>query len=200
MRGQPFLLFTVLAITGSASAAGSPEAGKAKAAPCAACHGADGNSAAPNFPKLAGQHPNYLVKQLLDYKSGLRKNEIMNGMAAPLSEQDIEDLAAYYASQQLKVGVASKESLELGQQIYRGGDKPTGVPACMSCHGPAGSGNLPARFPLVGGQHGTYTADQLQQFKQGTRANDAAGMMRAAASKMTPEQINAVAEYMQGLY
>jgi cytochrome c553 len=193
-------VFTLISVGLGAHAAGDPEAGKAKAAACAACHGADGNSSIAMYPKLAGQHASYIAKQLAEYKSGARKNPIMNAQVAPLSDQDIQDLAAYFASQKAQGGTASRESLALGQRIYRGGNPASGVAACMSCHGPAGASNAPARFPALGGQHPQYTEDQLRQFKEGARANDPAAMMRATASKMTAEEMKAVAEYLAGLY
>jgi cytochrome c553 len=188
-----------LAVLGSAQAAGDAEAGKAKAATCMACHGPDGNSAAPNFPKLAGQHASYIAKQLADYKSGARQNAMMSPMAAPLSEQDMLDLAAFYASQEVQIGTAAEDKVELGEAIYRAGNMATGVSACAACHGPTGTGNAMANFPSLQGQHATYTVDQLKQFRAGARANDAGSMMRSVAGKMTDAEIEAVAEYIQGL-
>jgi cytochrome c553 len=193
-------VFALVNVGSAVQAAGDPEAGKAKSATCVACHGGDGNAVVATYPKLAGQHAGYIAKQLADYKFGARKNAIMSGMVAPLSDQDIQDLAAFYASQKAQLGTASQESLSLGQKIYRGGNPASGVAACMSCHGPAGAGNGPARFPALSGQHTQYTADQLNQFKEGTRANDPATMMRTTASRMTSAEINAVSEYLTGLY
>lgn len=197
-------------LAGAAHAAADVEAGKAKAAQCAACHGQDGNSAiampgaagqpATYSAKLAGQNASYIAKQLADYKSGARKNDIMSGMAAPLSDQDIQNLAAYFAAQKLQVGAANKVSLALGQKIFRGGDASRSLAACMSCHGPDGAGNPPAKFPRVGGQQADYTLAQLQRFKDGTRANDPNAMMRDTAGRMTADEIKAVSEYMAGLY
>ena len=150
--------------------------------------------------KLAGQNAAYIAKQLADYKSGARKNEIMSGMAAPLTDQDIQNLAAYFASQKLQVGAANKGSLALGQKLYRGGDASRSLAACMSCHGPDGAGNSPAKFPRIGGQQADYTLAQLQHFRDGTRTNDPNGMMRDTAGRMTAEEIKAVSEYMAGLY
>jgi cytochrome c553 len=193
-------VFALAGIGSAVQAAGDPEAGKAKSATCAACHGADGNSLVATYPKLAGQHAGYIAKQLADYKSGARKHAIMSGMAAPLSDQDVQDLAAFYANQKAQVGTASQESLSLGQKIYRGGNPASRVAACMSCHGPAGSGNGPAQFPALSGQHAQYTADQLNQFKEGARANDPAAMMHTTASRMTSAEVNAVSEYLAGLH
>ena len=189
-----------LATFGTAQAAGDAEAGKAKAAACAACHGPDGNSIAPNFPKLAGQHADYITKQLSDYKGGDRTDATMNAMAAPLSEQDIADLAAFYAAQKASVGSAAADKVELGQTLYRAGNAASGVSACGACHGPAGSGNPMAKFPSLSGQHADYTATQLKNFRAGARANDAGSMMRGIAKKMTDAEIDAVAQYIQGLH
>ncbi len=189
-----------LAALGSAHAAGDAEAGKVKSAACAACHGPDGNSVAPTFPKLAGQHADYLVKQLKEYKSGERQNATMNPMAAPLSEQDMADIAAYYASQTAKVGQAAEDKVELGETIYRAGNAASGVAACAACHGPAGGGNPMANFPMLSGQFADYTAGQLKAFRAGQRANDAGSMMRGVAKKMTDAEIEAVSQYIQGLH
>lgn len=189
-----------LSLTGFAHAAGDAEAGKAKAAMCAACHGMDGNSAAPNFPKLAGQHEDYIAKQLAEFKSGDRKDATMNGMAAALSEQDMADLGAFYASQKGSVGAAAEDKVALGQAIYRAGNAASGVSACAACHGPTGAGNPMAKFPSLGGQHADYTVLQLKNFRAGARANDAGSMMRGVAKKMSDAEIEAVAQYIQGLH
>lgn len=189
-----------LAALGSAHAAGDVEAGKTKSAACAACHGPDGNSIAPNFPNLAGQHADYMVKQLKEYKSGERQNATMNGMAAALSEQDMADISAYYASQTAKVGQAAQDKVALGETIYRAGNAASGVAACAACHGPAGNGNPMANFPSLSGQHAEYTATQLNYFRAGERANDAGAMMRGVAKKMTDAEIEAVSQYIQGLH
>lgn len=188
-----------LSFAATALAAGDPAAGREKSAACAACHNADGNSTNPEWPKLAGQHANYTVKQLQEFKSGERVNPTMNGMAAPLSEQDMEDLAAYYATQQLSPGEADPELVELGESLYRGGKFDTGVPACMACHGATGAGNPAAKFPALAGQHAQYTEVQLKAFRSMERANDAGQMMRNIAVKMTDPEIRAVSSYIQGL-
>ena len=193
------LACALLAVTTTASAAGDPQAGQEKSATCAACHGADGNSASPEWPKLAGQHAGYLEKQLLEYQNGGRVNAVMQGMAMPLGEQDIADLSAYYADQAIQFGVADPELVELGETIYRGGDPARGIPACSACHGPAGRGNMAARFPHLAGQHAEYTAIQLRMFRAGERANDPNGMMRGAVANLTDQQIEAVSSYIQGL-
>jgi cytochrome c553 len=189
-----------LVLLTSAHAAGDVEAGKSKSAMCAACHGPDGNSPAPAFPKLAGQHAAYLAKQLAEYKSGERQNATMNGMAAALSEQDIADLAAFYSSQQVTLGKAAEDKVAAGEAVYRAGNAATGVSACTACHGPTGSGNPMANFPSLSGQHADYTVLQLKAFRAGERANDAGSMMRGVAKKMTDAEIEAVAQYIQGLH
>jgi cytochrome c553 len=166
---------------------------------CAACHGADGNSPIPVNPNLAGQHPEYLAKQLMDYKSGERKNPIMQPIAAGLSENDIRNLAAYFAAQTPRLGVARDIDLaETGQKLYRGGNAGSGVAACAGCHSPTGAG-VPAPFPRLKGQHPEYTATQLRAYRSGERANDPNSTMRTIASRMTEAEINAVAEYAAGL-
>ena len=192
-------LFASLATLGRVHAAGDVEAGKTKSAMCAACHGADGNSAAPNFPKLAGQHADYVAKQLSEFKSGQRKDATMNGMAAALSEQDMADLGAFYAAQKGTVGNAAEDKVPLGETIYRAGNAASGVAACAACHGPTGSGNPMANFPSLNGQHADYTTVQLKNFRIGARANDAGAMMRGVAKKMSDAEIEAVAQYIQGL-
>ena len=185
-----------------AQAAGSVAAGKAKSAACAGCHGVDGNSVSPEFPKLAGQDAAYTAKQLADFKnpkSG-RNNPIMLGMVANLSASDMADLAAYYASQKPSTGTAaaSAEVLKVGEYLYRGGNAKFGIAACMSCHGPTGNG-IPPRFPSVSGQHSAYTQKQLLAFKSGERSNDG-DIMTRIAFKMSLAEIKAVSEYMAGLH
>jgi cytochrome c553 len=187
---------------GSAHAApqGDAAAGKNKAQACAGCHGADGNSATPNFPKLAGQGASYLFKQLQDFKSGDRKNAIMSGQVANLNEQDMADLAAYFSQQDPTIGTADKDKVQLGENIYRGGVAEKNVPACMGCHGPAGSGNPPAKFPRLSGQHAAYVESTLKAFRSGDRHNDAGMMMRGVAQRMSDKEIAAVASYVSGLH
>ncbi len=183
-----------------AQAQGDPQAGKAKSAVCAACHGADGNSSNPVWPKLAGQAREYLAKQLHDFKSGTRKNPNMSPMAAPLSEADIDDLASYFSLQQRKPGSADKALVARGEQLYRGGDLDKGMPACAACHSPTGAGNPAARYPALSGQHADYTRLQLEAFRKGTRGNDPGGMMRSVAAKLTEDQIKALSSYISGLH
>lgn len=195
-------VLTGLAISVAASAwaeGGNAEAGKTKSATCAACHGADGNSVNPEWPKLAGQHPSYIAKQLANFKDDARVNPSMSPMAKPLSEQDMADLAAYFSSQAAKPGEADQTKVALGEQMYKGGNNATGVAACAACHGPTGAGNPASNFPSLSGQHATYIKNQLNAFRKGERANDAGKMMRNVAAKMTDAEIEAVAEYIAGL-
>jgi len=166
---------------------------------CAGCHAVDGNSAAAANPKLAGLNSEYINKQLTEFKSGARKNAIMSGMVANLSQQDMLNLAAYYGAQQPKPATSKDQALALiGQKIYRGGVQGAGVPACASCHGAQGKG-IPTQFPRLAGQHSDYVYSQLNAFRVGERANDAAKMMRSIAAKMTDADMKAVSSYIQGL-
>jgi cytochrome c553 len=181
-------------------AAGNADAGKTKSAACAACHGPDGNSPInPVWPKLAGQHPGYIEKQLMDFKSGERKDPTMSGMAAPLSEEDMADLAAYFSTQTKQGGGAAEDKVAAGEKLYRAGNTNTGVAACMACHGPDGSGNPAANFPALAGQHAAYVEKALKDFRAGTRANDLNKMMQGVAERMTDAEVAAVAQYIQGL-
>ncbi len=190
----------LLGIAGVASAAGDPAAGKTKSATCASCHGTDGNSANPLWPKLAGQHAGYLERQLADFKAEKRTDPTMSPMVAALSKEDMADLAAYFATQKIQRGTASAELVDQGERIYRGGIPGRAVAACAACHGPAGSGNPPAGFPALGGQHAAYTEKTLKDFRSGTRHNDLNRMMRDIAGKMTDDEIEAVADYIAGLH
>ena len=164
---------------------------------CSACHGLDGNSVITANPKLAAQHPEYLVKQLTEFKSGKRANAVMSGMAAGLSDDDMKGLATYFSGQTLKLGAAKTNGKgSLGEKIYRGGIAATNVPACAACHGPTGAG-LPKQFPRLGGQHTDYILTQLRTFRTGERSN--APMMMTIATKMTDAEMAAVADYIQGL-
>jgi cytochrome c553 len=182
------------------AANGNVAAGQAKAAVCAGCHGADGNGGAdPLWPRLAGQDPAYIAKQLADFKSGARKDPIMAGMVAGLNAADMRNIGAYYASLKPKPGAARDAQLaKQGEKVYRGGDAKMGVSACMSCHGPSGHG-IPPRFPKVSGQNAAYARKQLLAFKAGSRANDNEIMTRIAF-RMSEQEIKAVSEYMAGLH
>ena len=185
----------------NALATGDPVAGKAKAAVCVSCHGPDGNSVNPEWPKLAGQHAGYTAKQIHDLKAGVtRSNALMAPMIAGLSDRDIEDIAAYYAVQSSTGGYASEALHAPGERIYRGGNARAGVPACIACHGPRGGGNGPAGFPRLAGQHAVYTAKQLEDWRTGARSNDPNEMMADAVRYLTPEEMKAVSEYIAGLY
>ena len=164
---------------------------------CAACHTADGSRGAPANPILAGQHPEYLVKQLQEFKSGKRKNAIMAGMAATLSEDDMRHVSAFYASKSAKPGAAkNKDTIRLGEKIWRGGIADKQVPACSGCHGPTGAG-IPAQYPRLAGQHGDYIESQMLGFRSGARANNA--QMTGIAAKMNDLEIKAVSDYAAGL-
>ena len=201
-------LLLTLGITGAAVAAegpvkGNATAGQAKAAVCGACHGPDGNSPAPNFPKLAGQGERYLTKQMQDIKSGKRTVLEMTGLLTNLSDQDLADIAAYFASQKGSVGAADPKLVARGEKLFRGGDLEKGLPACTGCHSPNGAGIAAAGFPHLSGQHATYIAKQLTDFRkeEAGRANDGDAMiMRTIARKLSDEDIAAVSSYIQGLH
>ncbi|HAZ7573606.1 cytochrome c4 [Legionella sp. PATHC032] len=177
------------------------EAGQSKSTVCIACHGPQGISTNPEWPNLAGQHEKYFVKQLKDIKEGKsRSAPTMTAIIANLTEQDMNDLAAYYAKMPIPEGSTPKKYLKRGEQLYRGGDLNKHIAACIACHGPKGSGNAQAGFPLLSGQHAAYTVMQLQAFKDGKRTNDLNQIMRDISSKMSPEDMEAVAYYIQGLY
>ncbi len=175
------------------------EAGKSKTLVCVACHGADGNSVNPIWPRLAGQNASYIAKQLRDFKTMKRMNPTMQGMAATVQDADIDNIAAYFESQKQVAATFDKSLLEMGQNIYRGGIAETSVAACMSCHGPSGSGNGPAGFPSLKSQHPEYIVSQLQRFKDGLRANDTGKMMRGVAKRMSEKEMKAVAAYIAAM-
>jgi cytochrome c553 len=190
---------------------GSAEAGAAKAASCVACHGPAGNSGSPDFPKLAGQSSVFTYRSLQALKSGHRQAPVMNPMAAPLSDQDMKDLAAYFAAQKGQPGVASPDAVKVAQPIYRAGDAQRGLPACSACHGPQGHGNAAAGYPRIGGQHAKYAAAMLRKYRMaGAPATGAqSGMpmdqpqttvMAAVAAKLTDAEIDALASYINGLH
>lgn len=175
------------------------EAGKAKSVLCLACHGADGNSVNVIWPKLAGQHASYILKQLRDFKSNKRTDATMNGMVAALTDEDMQNLAAYYASQKSSAAKFDDSKLEQGQNIYRGGITETSVASCMGCHSPSGEGNGPAAYPGLKSQHPEYIVLQLQKFKDDSRVNDAGKMMRNVANRMSDNEMKAVAAYIAGM-
>jgi cytochrome c553 len=172
----------------------------AKAATCAACHGERGNSVNPEWPNLAGQHATYSARQLHAFKSGQRVNDLMTGMVADLTDQDIKELAAYFAGLEHRIGATEQDLLARGAAIYRGGLKEVGVPACMACHGPRGNGNGPAAYPSLSGQHAVYTEKQLLAYRAGQRQTDAGAIMRTIAARMSAEDIKAVASFTAGLH
>jgi len=192
----------VFAFAGAVQAAGDAEAGKTKAAACGGCHGMDGNSMVPTFPKLAGQGEKYIAKQIHDFKTNTdRKNDMMLGMAAPLSDQDAADIGAFYALQKLAGPSPGDESkLAQGQQIYKGGNLTKGIPACQACHGPRGGGIAPSGYPQVGGQYVDYTLAQLKAFRDGARMNDDKMLMRSIVKDMTDDELEAVANYIATLH
>ena len=184
-------------------AEGDAAAGQAKSAICAACHGADGNSMVPNWPKLAGQHEQYLVRQVSLIQSGARPVPEMVAIVPGLSAQDIEDIAAWFSGQANIGGVADETKVKLGERIFRAGNAESGVPACMSCHGPAGEGNPLAGYPALAGQHAVYSGNQLTRFRSGENwgEDDAPSqVMNGVAARLTDQEIEAVASYIQGLY
>ncbi len=194
-------LLLTLGLVGVAHAAGDAKAGQAKAAVCGACHGADGNSMAPNFPKLAGQGERYLLKQMHDIKDGKRTVLEMTGLLTNLSDQDLADIAAYFSSQNGSVGAADPKLVAQGEALFRGGKLTEGMPACTGCHNPAGQGNAEAGFPHLGGQHAAYTAKQLTAFREGERTNDGDAMiMRSIAAKLSNKDIAAISSYIEGLH
>ncbi|MFB9885972.1 c-type cytochrome [Balneatrix alpica] len=184
---------------GFAHAGGDAAAGEPLTAVCAACHGADGNAMAPNFPKLAGQGEAYLLKQMKDIKSGERKVVEMTGLLDNLSDQDMANIAAFFASKSTSLGAAKPELAELGESIYVGGIAEKGVAACAACHSPTGEGNSLAKFPKLAGQHAAYTEAQLKAFRNELRVNDPQRMMRDTASRLSDKEIEAVSSYIQGL-
>lgn len=188
---------------------GNAAAGKAKATTvCAACHGADGNSVITANPRLAGQGAKYLAKQLRDFKSGARANPVMMGMAGPLSEQEILDLAAYFSEQKSGTSAADPALAKVGEKIWRGGNLESGVLACTGCHGPSGRGNYLSGFPALRGQHADYVEVQLKAFRAAARGdltgdkreNDPEGIMRGVAKHLSDTEIKGLAQFVSGLY
>jgi cytochrome c553 len=195
------LLGAALLALGAEAQEGSVEAGRAKSATCAACHGADGNSVTPDWPMLAGQHASYIVRQLRAFKNGERTDVTMKPFADLLSEQDMLDVAAYFAAQTPTPKGADPALVNLGQQIYRGGVPDRGIAACIACHGPDGSGNPLAAYPRVSGQHASYVTKQLTAYAKGDRRSDVDlnQMMRNVAGLLFEDEIRALASYVQGL-
>lgn len=189
----------VLGTTGAWAAGDAAKGATIATTVCVACHGADGNSVMPMNPRLAGQHAEYIAKQLKNFKAGERQNPVMSGIASTLSDEDVANLAAYFSEQRPKGGAAKENGPgSLGEKIYRAGVAGMGVPACAACHGPTGAG-IPVQFPRIAGQQSEYTINQLKAFRAGERANDPAAMMRTIAGKLSDAQIAALADYIQGL-
>jgi cytochrome c553 len=201
VKNKLALLVALSLLAGPALAAGNADAGKAKAVACGACHGADGNSPAPTFPKLAGQGERYLLKQLKDIKGGARVIPTMAGQLDAMSEQDLADIAAYYAAQTGSPAAAKEELVELGERVYRAGVREKGVAACTACHSPQGKGNDPARYPSLSGQHPEYIAAQLRAFRNDERTNDGdTRIMRDVAARLSDKELDAVSSYAAGLH
>lgn len=207
MRKISLLVCLALGLTCTATAKGDAEAGKTKSVTCAACHMADGNSSIDLYPKIAGQHQAYLFKQLKDFKLGSttggaegRVDPVMGAQVAALSEQDMQDLAAYFAEQKASPGSTPEDVIAEGSRLYRGGDLERGITACIACHGPRGDGMGLANFPDISGQHATYIKTQLESFRAGKRANDHNSMMRDIAMRLTDKDIDILAKYLGGLH
>jgi len=195
-------LVAVSSLTMAGSAlAGDAVAGKAKSAACGGCHGFDGNSLIATYPKLAGQNEAYITKQVKDFKADTtRKNELMKGMVAALSDEDAADIGAYFQAQSINAAATFDESkIAAGREIYKGGDMPAGIPACQACHGPKGSGTAGIGYPQLGGQYVDYTLAQLKAFKNGSRTNDDKELMRSIVAKMSDKDMVAVANYIASL-
>ena len=181
---------------------GDAEAGKARAAVCMACHGPDGNSVNPEWPTLAGQHTSYIVDQLKAFQEGRRQNVLMSPMAMGLTPDDMANLAAYYASQTTQTSEVDPAIADHGRRLYYAGDTERGIPACAACHGPTGRGNGPAGMPMLSGQRSGYTVKQLKEYADGTRVSPSEvknSMMQQTASMLTPEDMVALAGFIQGL-
>lgn len=197
------IALTAMPITTLAQADADVQAGQAKSAICAACHGADGTSIMPQWPNLAGQHEAYLDRQINLIKSNARPVPEMMALVAGLTEDDIRNISAYYASQTPKVGVADASLVDAGRRMYQAGNADTGVPACMACHGPVGEGNPLAGYPALAGQHSVYTANMLNKFRDGNHwgEDDSSSLVMVGVSaRMTDHEIEAVSSYIQGLY
>ena len=200
LLSQPIsLIATILVFTTWASASAANDVAD-KAATCAACHGADGNSINPEWPNLAGQHASYIEQQLKLFKDGVRQNASMAPMVANLSPEDMQALGKHFAALAPKIGSISAEEIAPGEKLYRGGNADSGVPACMACHGPNGAGNAAAKYPALRGQHAKYTAMQLKAYSDGSRQGDEKGIMHTIAKKMTEAEIEAVSKYVNALY
>lgn len=197
-----FALGTTQATESPAADPGDAQAGAAKATACGACHGMDGNASDQQYPKLAGQRESYIARQLALFKGGQRQNPIMAGFAAPLTEQDMHDLGAFFATKQSLPGVADDKLVARGKQLYRSGDAALGVPACMACHGPDGRGNPGAGYPQLAGQWTDYIAAKLKEWHDGTNwgEDERAKIMPMIAKRLPEQDIAAVSSYIEGLH
>ncbi len=187
----------------AAQVTGDAEVGKTKAIICGSCHGVDGNSTFGEWPKLAGQHEQYIVRQVKLFKSGNRESAVMAPMIVNVTEQDAADIGAYFAQQTIKPGTADESVVAVGEAIYRGGKAADGVPACLACHGPTGRGNPGAGYPSIGGQHATYTTAKLKEFAGGKvwgEGDDANAIMATIASRLDEQELIALASYLEGLH
>lgn len=208
MKKLAISISLVLGLVGHANAIdGNAEAGKNKSATCVACHGTDGNSIVTTYPKIAGQHSGYIYQQLKAFKLGAssggkegRYDPVMSAMAMPLSDQDMQDLAAYYAGLEMSQGMTPQEVVEEGKKLYSSGDGERGIPACIACHGPKGTGMQLAGFPRLSYQHADYLKLSLEKYRNGTRNNDMNGMMQDIAAKLTDKDIEILSKYLGGLH
>lgn len=203
MKKALLIILTGIIVTSSVSvsAAGDAAKGKALTATCVACHGVNGNSVNPIWPKLAGQGEAYIAKQLMDFRSGTRVDATMSPMAKGIaSDEDVLHISAYFASQKQKSGVAEEKLVRAGADIFKGGRTSSSVTACAACHGVTGNGNTKAKFPKVSGQHSQYLLNQLKAFKTGSRTNDNGKMMQDIAKRMTDADMKAVSEFIEGLH
>ena len=201
------ILLGALSASNATAFDGDVNAGKEKSVTCAACHGPDGNAPINIYPKIAGQHPDYILKQLQDLKLGMtsggkegRMDPVMSAMAMPLSEQDMKDLSAYFSSMNMSEGVTPKDVVEVGEMLFKAGDAERGIPSCAACHGPRGNGSSLAKFPKISFQHPGYIKAQLEKFRDGTRHNDLNGMMSDIAKKLTDKDIEVLSQYLGGLH
>ncbi len=203
MKSWIMLLLVCLLPYAAYAEQGDALAGKSKAASCAACHGADGNSSVPAWPKLAGQHPKYFIAQLRAFqqgKNGTRDQAVMANAVATLVPQDMADIAAYYATQRMTTGSTPQQFVALGEKLYRGGDRQRGIPACTACHEPQGKGNAQAGYPALAGQFAVYTSAQLVAYRKGQRSTDVNEIMRDISAKLNDQDIEALANYIAGLH
>jgi cytochrome c553 len=201
------ILLGALSASNATAFDGDVNAGKEKSVTCAACHGPDGNAPVSIYPKIAGQHADYIFKQLKEFKLGMtsggkegRMNPVMSAMAMPLSEQDMKDLAAYFSSLNMSEGLTPKENVDVAKMLFKAGDAERGIPSCAACHGPRGNGSSLAKFPKISFQHPEYIKSQLEMFRDGSRNNDLNGMMRDIAKKLTDKDIEVLSQYLGGLH